>query len=95
MDDIAWIQNWFHQHCDGDWEHNENINIHTIDNPGWRLTIDLEGTSCENNFFQNGQLAFPMIQRPLIPVPFIFRFQGSLTPRIIFFWTRFCPFSEY
>ncbi len=31
----------------------ENIRIHTIDNPGWRLTIDLEGTNCENSFFQD------------------------------------------
>lgn len=28
------LQNWYTQYCDGDWEHNEIINIHTIDNPG-------------------------------------------------------------
>ena len=50
---ISGLQNWYHQYCDGDWEHNENINIHTIDNPGWRVTIDLEGTHCENKPFNN------------------------------------------
>ena len=49
---LTWLQNWYYQYCDGDWEHNENINIHTIDNPGWRITIDLEGTDCENKFFK-------------------------------------------
>lgn len=47
---ISDLQNWYFQYCDGDWEHNETINIHTIDNPGWRVTIDLEGTDCENEF---------------------------------------------
>ena len=50
---ISWLQDWYYQYCDGDWEHNENINIRTIDNPGWRLTIDLEGTHHENKSFQN------------------------------------------
>lgn len=48
---LSWIQNWYFQYCDGDWEHNENINIQTIDNPGWHATIDLEKTDCENNWF--------------------------------------------
>lgn len=38
---ISWIQSWYKQYCNGDWEHNENIAIYTIDNPGWRVTIDL------------------------------------------------------
>lgn len=48
---ISWLQKWYHQFCNGDWEHNETINIHTIDNPGWYITIDLEGTYCENKSF--------------------------------------------
>lgn len=50
---MSWLQNWYFQYCDGYWEHNENINIHTIDNPGWRITIDLEGTHFENKLFKN------------------------------------------
>jgi len=53
QDILLWIQNWYYQYCNGDWEHNENINIRTIDNPGWRVTIDLEGTNCENRVFRN------------------------------------------
>lgn len=50
---LSSLQNWYQQYCNGDWEHNENINIHTIDNPGWRVTISLEGTDCENKPFIN------------------------------------------
>jgi hypothetical protein len=50
---LIWLQNWYYQYCDGDWEHNETINISTIDNPGWFISIDLEGTDCENKSFQN------------------------------------------
>lgn len=53
QDLILWLQNWYHQYCDGDWEHNETIKICTIDNPGWRITIDLEGTDCENKLFDS------------------------------------------
>ncbi len=49
---MGWLQNWYGQHCDNNWEHNENLSIRTIDNPGWRLTIDLTGTSCENKPFE-------------------------------------------
>lgn len=50
---ILWLQNWYKQYCNGDWEHNENIKIYTIDNPGWRVVIDLEGTDCEDKYFKS------------------------------------------
>jgi hypothetical protein len=53
---ISWIQNWYHQFCDGNWENNETINIRTIANPGWRITIDLEGTYCENKPFKDTEI---------------------------------------
>jgi len=31
--------------CDGDWEHTYGVTIDTLDNPGWRLKIDLSGTA--------------------------------------------------
>ncbi|WP_068469908.1 immunity 53 family protein [Candidatus Protochlamydia phocaeensis] len=49
---ILWLQNWYQQYCDGEWEHNENITIHTIDNPGWHITIDLEGTHFKDHSFE-------------------------------------------
>ena len=50
---ILWLQEWYFSNCDGDWEHDQNVLIETIDNPGWTITIKLEGTILENhNFFE-------------------------------------------
>jgi hypothetical protein len=49
---LSWMQKWYKNHCDGDWEHNENIVIGTVDNPGWQVTINLERTVCENKEFK-------------------------------------------
>lgn len=43
-DILNWIENWYRENCDGDWEHNYGIKIDTIDNPGWAITIDLINT---------------------------------------------------
>jgi hypothetical protein len=42
------LQNWFASNCDGEWEHGDGITIQTLDNPGWRMSIDLEGTALED-----------------------------------------------
>ncbi|MFD6825188.1 immunity 53 family protein [Streptomyces sp. NPDC060085] len=44
---LSWLQGWYAEQCDGDWEHEWGIKIDTLDNPGWTITIDLEGTSLE------------------------------------------------
>lgn len=44
MDILKWIENWYSEQCDGDWEHEYGINITTLDNPGWSVKIDLTGT---------------------------------------------------
>jgi Immunity protein 53 len=41
---LVWLQGWFASHCDGDWEHDRGITIETLDNPGWRIRIELGGT---------------------------------------------------
>ncbi len=46
-DDIRWLQSWYLSQCDGDWEHTSGVAIRTIDNPGWRVTIDLQGTGLD------------------------------------------------
>lgn len=46
------IQNWFAQHCNGVWEHAEGIQIFTLDNPGWSIFIDLEGTILAEKDFE-------------------------------------------
>ena len=47
MDDLVWLMEWYASQCDGDWEHVCGVALGTLDNPGWRLTIDLESTSLE------------------------------------------------
>jgi len=42
---ISWLQNWYQQNCDGDWEHSYGIKIETIDNPGWNVEIDFNETN--------------------------------------------------
>jgi hypothetical protein len=44
---LAWLQNWYSTQCDGDWEHGFGIKILSIDNPGWSVEINLEGTIVE------------------------------------------------
>lgn len=46
-DVLTWLQAWYSAQCDGDWEHGSGIKIETLDNPGWWVEIDLEGTSLE------------------------------------------------
>lgn len=43
--EIEFLQSWFKQHCNGDWEHQHGLEVGTLDNPGWRIAVDLEGTA--------------------------------------------------
>jgi hypothetical protein len=47
------LQDWFARQCDGDWEHGCGVEITTLDNPGWRVEIDLVGTDLETRNFQS------------------------------------------
>jgi hypothetical protein len=44
--------------CDGEWEHQYGVEINTLDNPGWRIRIDLAGTRLEEagRHFQRSQV---------------------------------------
>ncbi len=44
QDPLSWLQDWYLSRCDGDWEHDWGIEIGTLDNPGWSMTIDLVNT---------------------------------------------------
>lgn len=48
MEILEWIQNWFKDNCDGNWEHGDGIQITTLDNPGWEVEIDISNTSIAN-----------------------------------------------
>jgi hypothetical protein len=53
MDDtLRRLQKWYADQCDGDWEHERGIEIGTLDNPGWRLTIDLAGSEMSGRLFE-------------------------------------------
>jgi len=41
------LQEWYHSQCDGDWEHGYGVAIGTLDNPGWTITVNLDGTDLE------------------------------------------------
>jgi hypothetical protein len=51
LDILKWIESWFSDNCDGDWEHGYGIRIETLDNPGWMIHVYLEGTSLEDVMF--------------------------------------------
>lgn len=44
MNNFLWLQQWYAAQTDGDWEHTYGILIKTLDNPGWRVEIDLTET---------------------------------------------------
>lgn len=48
---MARLQRWYQRCCNGEWEHELGINIETLDNPGWSVTVDLEGTPLERARF--------------------------------------------
>lgn len=47
MDILIWLENWFLQNCDIDWEHSYGLRIATLDNPGWSVEISLNETNLE------------------------------------------------
>ncbi|MDE3104456.1 MAG: immunity 53 family protein [Acidobacteriota bacterium] len=44
MDSLTWLQAWYAEECNGEWEHQYGIQIDTLDNPGWSVKIDLKRT---------------------------------------------------
>ncbi len=51
MSDLDWLQNWYLQTCNGDWEHQYGMSISTLDNPGWQIAINLKDTPLEKKNF--------------------------------------------
>lgn len=42
---LEWLQEWYKDQCDNNWEHNHGIKIDTLDNPGWDVEIDVNDTN--------------------------------------------------
>lgn len=51
MTTVDALQCWYEKQCDGEWEHQHGIVIETLDNPGWRVKIDLVGTELQTCHF--------------------------------------------
>ena len=47
VNQLAELQKWYSAQCNDDWEHGYGVQIDTLDNPGWTVTIDLAGTGLE------------------------------------------------
>jgi hypothetical protein len=43
-DVLTWLEHWYRTQSDGDREHQHGLEITTIDNPGWAVSIDLHLT---------------------------------------------------
>jgi len=56
MNSLERLEKWYSSQCNGDWEHQYGVNIGTLDNPGWRVTIDLTGTKAENEILDRRKL---------------------------------------
>jgi len=46
------LEGWYSSQCNGTWEHEWGIDITTIDNPGWRVRIDLRETNLSGRDFE-------------------------------------------
>lgn len=46
------LQKWYASNCDTYWEHDFGVQIGTLDNPGWDVTIDLKATNLEGKLFE-------------------------------------------
>jgi hypothetical protein len=52
----TWLQAWFVEQCNGDWEHDEGISIGTLDNPGWWVKINLEDTALAGLSYEDSEI---------------------------------------
>ncbi|WP_071885056.1 immunity 53 family protein [Hymenobacter sp. DG25B] len=95
MELLQRIQRWYTINCNGDWEHSYGISITNIDNPGWKVNIDLNETCIKNVSFD-----YPIIERtPTNWVGYsvkeaVFRGSGgpeNLTEILIYFLDTFLP----
>ncbi|MDZ5472348.1 immunity 53 family protein [Bacillus sp. 31A1R] len=53
METLKWLQQWYFEQCNGDWEHGFGVRIETIDNPGWSIMISVEDTDVRNKPFES------------------------------------------
>ncbi len=47
-DVLAELERWYLAQCDEEWEHIFGVVLDTLDNPGWRVSVDLVDTPLDN-----------------------------------------------
>jgi len=47
MDELKWLEQWYAAQCRDDWANDRGVVIQTLDNPGWLVNVDLQGTELE------------------------------------------------
>lgn len=52
MEVFQYLADWYEQQCNGSWEQKHGVSLQSLDNPGWLLKIDLQGTTLEHTPFQ-------------------------------------------
>lgn len=77
---IKWLEEWYKSQCEGDWQHYFGMRIYTIDNPGWRVTINLEDTELEDKDFDEYRLIIDDEQDWILCYVKDCRFEGAGDP---------------
>jgi hypothetical protein len=54
---------WYRSQCDGEWEHDWGVKIGTLDNPGWCVEINLQGTRLEHVPFDEDETEWIICRR--------------------------------
>ncbi|MDR2112868.1 MAG: immunity 53 family protein [Candidatus Accumulibacter sp.] len=52
MSELQRLQDWYRAQCDENWEHSFGVMIDTLDNPGWKVRIDLSRTGLDGKTFE-------------------------------------------
>jgi hypothetical protein len=79
-DHLEWLDTWYQEQCNGEWEHSQGVHLSTLKESGWQLTINLTGTSAEHTPPQ--KLAFDSPAGDWITCTLAGgRFEGSGDPR--------------
>lgn len=58
MSTIKWLEEWYKSQYVNDWQHFYGVKIETLDNPGWRVTIDLAETSLADKNFEEYEVIY-------------------------------------
>ncbi|OKA06355.1 hypothetical protein ATP06_0224865 [Amycolatopsis regifaucium] len=52
LNPLQFLQGWYRDQCNEDWEHEFGIRMETLDNPGWHVVVDVVDTDLEGKKFE-------------------------------------------